>query len=87
MPRALAARLAVLGGILFAPSVGFAQAQHDGHPHAGAPPAALGRCISPSMLRGGASGVRRRHAAAALLLVPGRRRGVPRGAPPIPAAP
>jgi hypothetical protein len=39
MPRAFAARLAVLGGIALAPSIGFAQMQHDGHTHAGSPPA------------------------------------------------
>ena len=49
MPRALAARLAALGGILLAPSVGFTQAPHDGHAHAGAPPAAatLGKVDFP----------------------------------------
>ncbi len=49
MPCALAAHLAVLGGILLAPSVGLAQAQHDGHAHAGTPPApaALGTMRFP----------------------------------------
>jgi hypothetical protein len=41
MPRAFAARLAVLGGIAFAPFTAFAQAQHDGHAHVGTPPAAV----------------------------------------------
>jgi tetratricopeptide (TPR) repeat protein len=47
MPRAFAARLAVLGGIALAPSVGFAQMQHDGNPHSGNPPAALGEVHFP----------------------------------------
>ena len=47
MPRAFAARLAVLGGIALAPSVGFAQMQHDGNPHSGTPPAALGEVHFP----------------------------------------
>ena len=50
MPRAFAARLAVLGGIALAPTVGYAQSQHDGHAPAGTPPApaALGEVHFPT---------------------------------------
>ncbi|HET6469934.1 MAG TPA: hypothetical protein VFG43_16290 [Geminicoccaceae bacterium] len=49
MPRTFVARLAVLGGMALAPSVGFAQMQHDGHAPAGTPPvpAALGEVHFP----------------------------------------
>jgi tetratricopeptide (TPR) repeat protein len=49
MPRTFVARLAVLGGIALAPSVGVAQTQHDAHAHAGTPPmaAALGAVHFP----------------------------------------
>lgn len=40
MPRAFFAHLALLGGVALAPSTAFAHAQHDGHVHAGTPPAA-----------------------------------------------
>jgi hypothetical protein len=50
MPRTFAARLAVLGAIALAPSVGYAQPQHDGHAPAGMPPvpAALGEVHFPT---------------------------------------
>ncbi|MBV1800415.1 hypothetical protein [Siccirubricoccus sp. G192] len=49
MPRAFVARLAALGGIALAPSLGLSQTQHDGHAHAGTPPAAaaLGKVHFP----------------------------------------